>query len=143
MTYKILLAVMLTALAESSIMANAPQVHEQHAYKEIHAEQLKTWYDEKIPMTVVDARSPKYFNGSLLPGALRVTSEDSDKTIENAIPIKNGLVVVYCSSIKCPAGGWLADRLVSMGYTNVYKYPEGIHDWVEKGYEITKAEVQK
>ncbi len=120
-------------------MMNADDVKMQnHAYKEIHADQLKGWFDQGKTFVVVDARGDAYFDGNLLPNAKRLTSEASDAEIQAMLPNKDAIIVVYCSNVQCPAGGWLADRLVKMGYTNVYKYPEGIDDWMKKGYSTTK-----
>ncbi len=37
-----------------------------------------------------------------------------------------------------PASRHLVDRLIGMGYTNLYEYPEGLQVWLEKGLPITK-----
>jgi rhodanese-related sulfurtransferase len=62
----------------------------------------------------------------------------SEKDVQAAIPSKDSLVIVYCSSLACPASKSLADRLVAEGYTNVYKYPEGLQEWMRKGFPVHK-----
>lgn len=104
----------------------------------IKTEELKSWYDQKKPMVVLDARSKKYFDGRLLPNAKWLPSEASEKETITTIPNKDSLVVVYCAGIKCPASGWLYDKLYSMGYHNIYEYHEGLDEWTQKGYPTTK-----
>lgn len=111
---------------------------EQHGYKEIHAQELKNWYDQGKKMIVIDARSKEYYDGTLLPNASWMPHDISESDLKKAIPSKDDLVVVYCWSLSCPASKWMADRLVAEGYTNVYKYPEGLHDWMQHGYPTTK-----
>lgn len=113
--------------------------HAEHTgYTEIHAEALKAWYDEGHEMIVLDARSEPYYDGTLLPNAIWLPYDASDKDLQAAAPEKTSLIVVYCSSIECPASAFLVKRLVAEGYTNLYKYPEGLEDWIQKGYPVVK-----
>lgn len=107
-------------------------------HNQIHADQLKSWYDQKKTMIVLDARSKPYFNGTLLPNAQWLPAESTEKEIQAAIPSKNSQLVVYCAGVNCPASGWLYDKLTSMGYINVYEYHEGLEDWIKKGYPTTE-----
>lgn len=123
------------------LMASAAQTQstEQHHKNEIKGEVLKLWYDQKKPMIVLDARSQQYFDGTLLPNAIWLPSDSAEKVITSTIPTKNNLIVVYCAGTKCPASGWLYDKLTSLGYTNVFEYHGGISDWISKGYPTTKS----
>lgn len=49
---------------------NVAAAETTHAYKIIHAEQLKVLVDLKIPLTLLDARTKPYDDGYRLPGAL-------------------------------------------------------------------------
>lgn len=124
----ILVATPLAAISQPSSNSG------QYMHRTIKAEELKLWYDQKKPMVVIDARSEKYFDGRLLPNAIWLPSESSEKEILTTIPNKESLIVVYCAGIKCPASGWLYDKLYSLGYRNIYEYHEGIEEWTQKGY---------
>lgn len=125
----ILLATTPLAATASTLPETAQSIHRQ-----VHGEQLKSWYDQNKAMVVLDARSKPYFDGVLLPSATWLAAESSEKEIQAAIPAKNSLVVVYCAGIHCPASGWLYDKLASMGYENVYEYHEGLEDWINRGF---------
>ena len=118
--------------------AAQPAHTERHAYNEIHTQELKAWYDQGKEMIVIDARSEPYYDGTLLPEAQWISYEASDYDVNAAIPSKNSLVVVYCWSPACPASQYMVDRLVAAGYTNIYKYTEGLQDWMQKGYPTLK-----
>ncbi len=111
----------------------------ESAHKQVTADELKSWYDQKKVMVVLDARTKPYFDGKLLPQAKWLSAESSEQEIQEAVPSKDSLVVVYCFSATCPASGWLYDKLASMGYTNVYEYHEGIQGWTKRGFPITNA----
>lgn len=110
---------------------------ERFQHKEIHADELKSWYDHNKNMIVLDARTKPYFDGTLLPKATWLPSDSTETEIYAVIPTKNSLIVVYCAGVKCPASGRLYDKLSSLGYTNVYEYHEGLEDWMDKGYPTT------
>lgn len=121
-------------------MGNAAQSTnmQQHSYTEVHTDELKSWYDQGKEMTVVDARSKQYYDNTLLPNAIWLPYDTSDKNLYKALPSKQARIVVYCWSPSCPASKSMADRLVASGYTNVYKYPEGLQEWMQRGFPTTK-----
>jgi rhodanese-related sulfurtransferase len=101
----------------------------------ITTEQLLTYYEEDVDMTVLDARGKLYFNGHRLPAAKWASLRYTDEELRALIPALDSLVVVYCSNLECPASGWMATRLFHLGYTNIFEYPEGIDGWMELGHQ--------
>lgn len=137
MRYAFMAALLAVApLAAHMDHSNTAEQKQQH--REIKGNELKSWYDQKKPMIVLDARSKAYFDGTLLPNARWLPSDSSDDAIKAAIPTKGSLIVVYCAGVECPASGWLYDKLIGLGYTNIYEYHEGLEDWLERGYPTTK-----
>lgn len=114
------------------------QSNKPEQYTEVNSTQLKTWYEQGKEMIVVDARSKPYYDGTLLPNAIWLPYDVSGQELQNKLPNKNSLVVVYCWSPQCPASHYLVDRLVAEGYTNVYKYPAGLQEWIQKGLSVDK-----
>ena len=134
MLYSIFVTLLL--FSPLSLMADNTPPSAQHLHKTVQATELKSWYDQQIAMTIVDARSKEYFDGKLLPHAFWLPSESSNKEIQTALPDRDRLIVVYCAGVKCPASGWLYDKLISLGYSNVFEYHEGIQDWIQQGCPI-------
>jgi phage shock protein E len=106
--------------------------------RQISAERLKSWYKEKKPMIVLDARTEAHFNGVLLPHAKWLPEDSPKQKIQAKVPDKDKLIVVYCFSVDCPASRKLYDKLISMGYSNVYDYHGGLKDWEAHGYPTVK-----
>lgn len=120
-------------LLASFFLLAAPSIAvAQHAYSTVHTSTLKSWVDQKKPMTILDARGS--VDNMMIPGAIWVPFDATDDQITAAVPSKSTLVVIYCWSESCPASGHLADRMMAMGYTKVYEYPEGLQDWTAKNY---------
>lgn len=119
--------------------ANAVKGKEAAAqrFKEIHTEELKQLIDSKKPALIFDAR--KSITVGVLPGAKHLSYDADGNTIAKAIGAhpKDYMIVVYCARVECPLSKYLAENLISEGYTNVYKYPEGIEAWM-KSYPIDR-----
>jgi rhodanese-related sulfurtransferase len=94
-----------------------------------------------IPMTVIDARTPKYDDHRRIPGAVSLTPDASEHDIRAALPDTAALVVTYCGGPKCPLSRQLGERLRGLGYENVLEYLDGLEGWTEAGHRVQRAEV--
>jgi len=92
-----------------------------------------------VKMTILDARTGKYDDGRRIPGGRSLAAGAADATITGTAGAKSGLVVTYCSNLKCPASKALAERLRKLGYTNVLEYPDGIAGWAKAGKTVVPA----
>lgn len=118
--------------------ASKPVKYEIPANRIITGDQLKSWYDQNLLMWTIDARSKPYFDGILLPNAVWIPAETSDRNLLATLPSKSDLIVVYCSGTECPASSRLTYKLYRLGYANVYEYQEGLDDWIERGYPLVQ-----
>lgn len=134
-----IIAAILLASATLSAAPAAPEATHEATHRAVSGDELKSWYDQKKPMTVLDARSAKYFDNRLLPNAIWLPSDTAEAKITEVLPNKESLVVVYCAGVGCPASGWLFDKLTKMGYSNVYEYHGGINEWSKKGYIVVNS----
>lgn len=117
----------------------AKESTEQHAaYHEITTTELKQAIADKKPAIILDAR--KKITVGYLPGAKQLAYDADAETIAKVLGKlpKDAMIVVYCANKDCPVSGYLAETLVSAGYTNVYKYPAGIAGWLKKNNPIDK-----
>jgi len=123
----------------SGFSATATKGATKVGFKEIHTEQLKQMMDAKKPMLLFDAR--KKITVGVLPGAKPLAYDASEQTVARVVGShpKDYIIVVYCSRTECPLSKYLAENLIEQGYTNVYKYPEGIEERMKK-YPIDKTE---
>ncbi|HEY5653989.1 MAG TPA: rhodanese-like domain-containing protein [Pontiella sp.] len=127
-----------------AITAGQPACSTCSESKSVHAENLTT---EEMKVAVkskgailLDARTGKYFDGELIPGATHLAADSEKETIEQTVPDKNATIITYCSNTKCPASKILAEKLVELGYTDVSEYPEGIAGWKAADGAVEKSE---
>lgn len=105
-----------------------------YCHQEISTQELKDWYDQKVPMVVVDARNKLYSDDTLLPYAKWLPYNSSDEKIRKTLPSQSIPIVSYCWSYNCKMSGWLLDKLKQLGYTSLYEYKAGMKEWEAKGY---------
>lgn len=75
----------------------------------------------------------EYFRGELIPGSRRVPLDHVGREVSRLKLAKDAAITVYCSDPGCPQSGAAADKLVTLGYTNVRKFPGGLKEWKESG----------
>ena len=90
-------------------------------------------------VTVVDALGGEYWAKQHLPGAVPLAPGEVDARAAETLPDRGRAIVTYCSNVACPNSGQVADRLTTLGYTDVRKYKEGIEDWVDAGLPTEPA----
>lgn len=98
-------------------------------YGHIDARGLKALMDANPSFLLLDARGNKWNDGTMIPGAILASYELSQEELEQIIPSKNDLIVVYCYTFTCPLSRYLTDKLVELGYNNVLEYPGGLKEW--------------
>ena len=110
-----------------------------HLYEHIHTEQLKKMRDAGESLVLIDARTKPQDDKNRIPGAKSLPFNSPDTMISTLIPSKEMMVVVYCINSRCHESGFLAERLATLGYKHVYRYQDGINDWIQHGYTVEQA----
>ena len=100
----------------------------------VSLEEVKRRLDAKSPMVLVDVREKEETRAGYIPGAVIVPRGFLEMQIEQKVPDKSALVVLYC------AGGTrsaLAARTLSeLGYSRVESANPGFVRWKDLGYPI-------
>ncbi|MBA2368159.1 MAG: rhodanese-like domain-containing protein [Candidatus Protochlamydia sp.] len=105
------------------------------SYKEVNTLELKKMIESHPSLVIIDARPSKRF-ATHIPDAKSLPYDSADALINSTLPDKNAPIVVYCISKECPVSGTLAEKLVHRGYSNVFKYPDGIAGWEDSGNQV-------
>jgi phage shock protein E len=98
-------------------------------YGHIDARGLKALMDANTPFLLLDARGHKWNDKTRIPGAILASYELSSEELEQIIPNRNDLIVVYCYTFTCPLSRYLIDKLIEFGYPHVLEYPGGLKEW--------------
>ncbi len=102
------------------------------AYEQITPEEAKRIMDTEIGYVIIDSRTQGEFDEGHINGAVMIPEYEINACVEEKIPDKNTLVLVYCRSGR--RSKIAAQALVDLGYTNVKEFG-GIIDWP---YDIVK-----
>ena len=62
----------------------------------------------------------------------------TEKLASEKVAVKGETIVVYCGGPQCPSSKQAAEKLASLGYTNVFAYEGGLKDWSEGGFPLVK-----
>ncbi len=130
---------LLSAVACGTALRNAPtgkppgsrEMVEGGSYTKVNAQQLKQMLDHK-DFTLIDVHIP-YVGEIPQTDAFIPFNEIEQKT--NELPgDKNAMIVLYCSSGHMSAIA--AQRLVALGYSNVWNLDGGMSGWASQGYTL-------
>ena len=105
--------------ATSAVSAAA----EYHQISQGEAKQMMA--QDPAPL-IVDVRRPDEFETGHIPNAINVPNEDIGTSQPEALPELDRVLLVYCRSGRRSKEA--AQKLVAMGYTNVYEFG-GINEW--------------
>jgi rhodanese-related sulfurtransferase len=111
----------------------------KHEVNTVTTEQLAQLIEADENVVVLDARSGRYDDGRRIPGAKSLNAKSTPEEVAAVVGDKDTKIVTYCSSVKCPASGYLAKHLTKLGYKNVIEYPEGIAGWAQADKQVEKA----
>lgn len=80
-----------------------------------------------------NALTDEYFKGELIPGSRRVPVDRVGRELAATNLPKDTKIVVYCSGPTCPHSRQAAEKLVTLGYTNVVLFEGGLEAWKASG----------
>lgn len=100
----------------------------------IDVHELRKLQELNRNLTLIDVREIHEWEEQRIPGALHIPKDNLAATIASVISDKNHPIYLHCR------GGtrslWAGERLVEMGYTEVYSVNGGISDWCQSGYPV-------
>ncbi len=92
---------------------------------------LKQKMDSGEEFTLVNVLSPEQFEREHIPGSVNIPLDQVEEEFPKQFD-EDDDIVVYCASPSCQASPKAAEKLDSMGFTNVKDYEGGLSDWKEE-----------
>jgi len=102
----------------------------ESSYHKISAQEAKEIMESQ-DVIIVDVRTQAEYNEGYIENAILIPNESISEA-PRELPDKNAIILVYCRSGN--RSKQAADKLVALGYTNIYDFG-GIIDWP---YEIVE-----
>lgn len=101
--------------------------------KTISVEELLAQLEAGVGGEFWNVLTDDYFKGELIPGSRRVPLDQVGREVSRLKLAKDATITVYCSDSGCPQSGAAAEKLATLGYTNVRKFSGGLKEWKESG----------
>lgn len=105
----------------------------------ISREQLARKLERHEAFVLIDTLPEAIYRREHLPGAINIPSERIIDEAPNRVPDRETEIVVYCRNTSCRRSERAAQRLVRLGYRNVYDYVAGKEDWIESGAPVERG----
>lgn len=104
--------------------------------KTLTTEQLTQKIKSNADFSLLNVTGEQYFQGEMIPGSGYIPVETLESVFTGAKISKDANIVVYCAGPTCSASHKAAEKLESLGYTNVERYEAGIAGWKEAGFKL-------
>ena len=106
--------------------------------KTISIEQLDQRLKSGAAFQFWNVLSDQYFNGELIVGSLRVPVDTVGREASRLGLPKDGEIIVYCSDYNCSLSRKAAEKLGTLGFTNVRAYEGGLVEWKDSGRSVAQ-----
>jgi rhodanese-related sulfurtransferase len=106
-------------------------ISSKNSYSNISHEELNEMLEEK-DFLLINVHIP--YEGNIPQTDLSIPYNQIDQEINQLPEEKDAKVVVYCRSGSMSAVA--AEKLVSMGYTNIINLDKGFHGWEDAGFPL-------
>jgi rhodanese-related sulfurtransferase len=103
---------------------------------------IKKLMDEQAPMTLIDSRPKRRYDGGHIPGAINIPDLHFGSMTDQLPADKNAPLYFYCQGLICDLSSKSAEKAKQLGYTNIKVVPEGYPAWVAAyggGEEVDSA----
>lgn len=121
-----MLAFMVTCFVGCEEKNTSVSTESQNSYIQIQMDEAIMMMEEETDYIILDVRTPEEFAEKHIPGAVNVPNESIGTEEINELQNKDQLILVYCRSGN--RSKQASEKLVALGYTNVYEFG-GINDW--------------
>ena len=128
----LLLAVSLAACQSSAVTGEEISVV-GGSYKNVSPKELNTLLKDK-DFVFVNVHIP--FAGNIAGTDLSIAYDQIEQNLSQLPEDKNAKIVLYCRSGHMSQIA--AEKLVSLGYTNIWNLKGGMIDWEKEGFELQK-----
>ena len=98
---------------------------------------------KKGSAVLIDARPYKKYLGATIPSSVSIPDTAMDKLAGRFPADKNTPIITYCGGYNCHKSHAVADKLLSLGYTNVKVYAGGVPAWKKDGMATTGSKAKK
>lgn len=100
--------------------------------RNISTDELKDMMDSGESFVLVNVLDADSFEDEHICGSINIPVDQVDEKAPGFIG-KDETVIVYCSGPDCKASGRAADKLESLGFSDIWRFQGGIEEWKNAG----------
>ena len=131
--FLVVLTILLLAACQSKSIAGQEISVGGGSYKNVSPKELNTILKDK-DFTLVNVHIP--FAGNIAGTDVSIPYDEIENQLGQLPDDKNAKIVLYCRSGHMSQIA--AEKLVSLGYSNVWNLKGGMIDWEKEGFELEK-----
>ena len=128
-----LFLLLITAACQSKPVTGEVVSVADGSYKDVSVNELAAMLKNK-DFVFINVHIP--FAGDIAQTDLSIPYDEIEQNLSQLPTDKNAKVVLYCRSGRMSAIA--AEKLASLGYTNIWNLDGGMVEWEQAGYEIEK-----
>jgi len=128
-----LFLLLITAACQSKPVTGETVSVADGSYKDVSVNELAAMLKNK-DFVFINVHIP--FAGDIAQTDLSIPYDEIEQNLSQFPTDKNAKVVLYCRSGRMSAIA--AEKLASLGYTNIWNLDGGMVEWEQAGYEIEK-----
>lgn len=106
----------------------------EHDIKTIDVHELKQLMETQQNLCLIDVRELHEWKELRIPGAVHIPKDNITEKIESTMNDKTNPIYLHCRS--GVRSLYAAQKLLEIGYKEVYSIAGGIMDWVNSGYHV-------
>jgi phage shock protein E len=129
----LLLAIILLVACQSKVISGETINISNGSYKNVTPKELNTLLKDK-DFIFVNVHIP--FAGNIVGTDLSIPYDQIEQNLSQLPADKDAKIVLYCRSGHMSQIA--AEKLVLLGYTNVWNLKGGMVDWEKEGFELQK-----
>jgi rhodanese-related sulfurtransferase len=129
----LLLLVVLLAGCQSKPVSGETVSTAGGSYQDVTPDELNTMFKDK-DFVLVNVHIP--FTGNIKETDVSIPYDQIEQNLSQLPADKNTRIVLYCRSGRMSQIA--AEKLVSLGYTNIWNLKGGMVDWEQAGYKLEK-----
>ena len=110
----------------------------KRSYRDVGLPVIKA-VQSKNAAVLIDARPYGKFLQETIPGAISIPDTQVED-LKGRFPVNHSeKIITFCGGYKCAKSHKVADKLLSMGYSNVSVFAGGVPEWKKAGLGTTKS----
>lgn len=103
--------------------------------KTINVQELKNKMDTQAHLCLIDVRELNEWQSARIERAIHIPKDDIAEKIHSHVPNKEQAIYLHCRS--GVRSLYAAEKLIELGYQEVYSVNGGIMEWATLGYPIS------